>query len=80
MNENIHYIASNYIYIVPFSILLTMAFLQWQKQVGKKNQIVDSTFIIRNALFVGLLVFVIVYLNKPLPSLEESLFVSPADF
>lgn len=80
--DKLHSIATNYIYIVPISIILMMAFLYWQKISDAQNDdnVPNSTFIIRNSLFVGLLVFFVVYYNKPLPSFEESMFVSPADF
>jgi len=72
----------NYMYVIPASVLLTMLFLHWQKYTLKNQHVklLDSTFILRNSLFVGLIAFIIVYLNKPLPRFEDSLYVNPADF
>ena len=83
MNEQIHAIATNFLYAVPITMLITGIFLQVQKTKLKnpaKNTILNNSFIFRNSLFVGLLTFVILYLGKPLPGLEESIIVSPADF
>jgi type IV secretory pathway TrbL component len=82
MNEQLHYFSTNYHLAVPATVFLTMGFLYWQKRTikNKNTDIIDSTFILRNSLFVGVVALFLIYFNKPLPSLEESLLVTPAEF
>lgn len=83
MNEQVHAIATNYLYMVPIAMAVTALWLKLQKSRVKnpaKNVILDNGFFLRNVLFVGTLVFLIMYLGKPLPGFEESIIVRPADF
>lgn len=79
MNEHLHTIFSSYQYAVPVSAVFTALFLYWQKKTikNKNTQVLDNAFILRNAAFVGLLVFLVIYFNQPQPTFEESLHVSP---
>jgi type IV secretory pathway TrbL component len=82
MNEQLYNFATSPHLVIPTAVLLTMVFLYWQKKtIKKKNtELLDSTFIVRNSLFVGVIALFIVYFNKPLPRLEESFSPSPAEF
>lgn len=83
MIDQLNTFATNYAYAVPSAILLTVFWLYFQKQrvrTASKMISIDTPFIVRNSVFVGLLVFAVVYFGKPLPALEESMYVSPADF
>lgn len=80
--EKVHAFATNSLYSVPTIILLTGLFLYWQKSQLKREHkhVIDNVFIIRNSVFVGLLVFMLLQCSKQLPSFEESIYVAPADF
>ena len=83
MNEQLHTFATSYFYAVPTAIALMALFLYFQKSKIKnvsKNTILSTGFILRNAIFVGVLTFALIYFGKPLPGLEESIIVKPADF
>jgi hypothetical protein len=81
--EDLHSYATNPVLMVPLVIGITFLFLHFQKMKLKnpgKNAILDQSFMIRNALFVGAIAGALVYFGRPLPGLEESIIVSPADF
>ena len=83
MNEQLHHFAGNYILVIPVALILTAIWFKIEKNRCKhssKNAILNNTFLYRLLGFVGLLTFALVYLNKPLPGLEESIIVRPADF
>lgn len=83
MNEQLHNFASNYVYIIPFVALLTFLWFKMEKSKTKntaKYAILNNGFLSRLLAFVTIITFTLVYLNKPLPGLEESIIVSPADF
>jgi len=83
MNEQMHDFATNYVVAIPIAMVLTGLWLMFQKSKIKnsaKNQIMNNSFVMRNVFFVGILVFLIMYLGRPLPGLEESIIVRPADF
>lgn len=64
-------------------MIVTAIFLYFQKSKIKnsaKNNIITNSFILRNVAFVGIVAFALIYFGKPLPSLEESIIVKPADF
>lgn len=81
MQEQLHAFATSYIYAVPAAMLLTAAWLQFQKSRMKAHKtLIDSKFITRNTVFAGVVAFLLLYFGRPLPLLEESINVSPADF
>jgi hypothetical protein len=83
MNEQLHSIASNYLYAVPLAMLISALWFTFEKSKVKHNAkhvIMDNSFFMRNIVFIGVLSFILIFLNKPLPGLEESIIVSPADF
>lgn len=83
MNEQLHSIASNYFYAVPLTMAIAALWFKFEKsrvKHGAKHVIMDNSFFMRNIGFVGALAFLLILLNKPLPGLEESLIVTPADF
>lgn len=85
MNEQLHSLASNYLFAIPIVLLLTYVWLRFEKSRAAKSSksaksYFDNAFIMRHALFVAALAFLLIMLNKPLPGLEESIIVSPADF
>lgn len=79
MNEQIHNIASNVLYMVPIAVLLMAGWLKFQKS-KMRVRMVDNQFIWKNSLFVGLLVFAVMFLGKPMTGVEENIIVGPADF
>ncbi len=81
MQDQLHSFATNYMYAVPAVMVLTAAWLHFQKTRMKAHKtLIDTKFMTRNALFAGVLAFLLIYLGRPLPSLEESINVLPADF
>ena len=81
MQDQLHAFASSYIYAVPATMLLTAIWFHFQKSRMKTHKsLIDNKFITKNSVFVGCLAFVLLYLGRPLPLLEESINVSPADF
>jgi len=81
MQDQLHGFATNYIYAVPAAMALTALWLHFQKTRMKTHKtLIDTKFITRNSIFAGLVAFMLVYLGKPLPLLEESINVSPANF
>lgn len=83
MNEQVHALATNYLYAVPAVMVLTYVWLWLQKNRIKhtaKHIIFDGKYMLRNVLFFGAVAFLLLYLGKPLPGLEESIIVSPAPF
>jgi len=81
--ETAHSVATNYTYVIPIAIILYGGVLYVQKcklKCSKKEACVSYPFITRNALFVGFLVFLILYFNKPMEDLDESMYVTPAPF
>ena len=82
MNDQINAIAVNALYVVPFVVLLNFISLKIQKSAIKnnsKNVILNTGFIVKNSLFVGLIVFLVMYLGAPLP-FDDNILVRPADF
>ena len=83
MNEQVHNFASNYLYVIPFAVAMTFIWYKIEKNKCKstaKHTILNNSFLTRLLGFVAILTFALVYANKPLPGLEESIIVSPADF
>jgi hypothetical protein len=79
MNDQIHTFVTN---PAIAACIVGVLLAGWFKYQHKKSKVValDNTFIMRNVLFVSVLVAGIVYFGQPLPPLEESMFVAPADF
>ena len=85
MNEQLHSFASNYIIAIPVVLLATFIWLHFEKKRAAKSSksaksYFDSSYVTRNMMFVAVLAFLLILLNKPLPGLEESIIVTPADF
>ena len=83
MSEQLHNFASNYLFVIPAALVLTAIWFKMEKSKTKspyKNTILNNAFLYRLLGFVAVLTFALVYANKPLPGLEESIIVSPADF
>lgn len=83
MNEQLHSLASNYAYVIPAALVLTFLFYKFEQSKHRhpsKNVILNQGLLYRLLGFVAILSFALVYLNKPLPSLEETINVAPADF
>ena len=83
MFEQLHGFATNWIYMVPFMMLCVAAWLKFeksQKSNPSKSSVLNNQFILRNSLLAGFITFLIMYFGRPLPSLDESIIVSPADF
>ena len=83
MSEQLQSLASNYFYVIPFALLLTFVWHKIEKTKNKhpsKNSVLNQNHLYRLMGFIAVLTFTIVYANKPLPKLEESIIVSPADF
>ena len=82
-SEKIHSVATNIAFIVPITMAITAGWLIFQKskiQHSAKNIVMNNSYLMRNVAFVGVVTLLLVYFNKPLPSLEESINVRPADF
>lgn len=82
MNENLHMLLSNPVYCVPLAALANAGFLFFQKkQLKNSNQkaVFSQTFLIRNSLFVGLLVFLVIHFNTTLPY-DDLMHVGPSPF
>jgi hypothetical protein len=82
MNDKIQSMASNYLYVIPFALIIATIWFKLEKHNMKhpsKNTIMGNTFFYRFLAFVGVLTFIIVYANKPI-SLDDSIVVAPADF
>lgn len=81
MQDQLHAFATNYMYAVPATVVLTAAWLHLQKTRMKVHKnLIDNKFITRNAIFAGIIAFLLLYFGRPLPLLEESINVLPADF
>lgn len=81
MNDKLHVIFSNPVYAVPIAAALNACFLMWQKsQLKKGKEHLNSSFILRNSIFVGLLTFVVIYFGQNIGDQEEYLRVGPASF
>lgn len=82
MNDKIQAIASNYLYVIPIVMLLFAVVFRAQKVKGKngKTPSVDNAFILRNSVFAGVVAAFLLYFNKPLPGLEDTIDVRPANF
>jgi hypothetical protein len=83
MSEQLHSFASNYLYAVPAVMVIAWFWFVFEKSRIRhtaKNTILNNAFLIRNVVFIGAIAFLLILLNKPLPGLEESIIVSPADF
>ena len=82
--ETAYSICKNPFYIVPIAMILCLIYLYIQKWNTKKckNKCIDTPLMMRTSIFIGLLVFIIVWFNKPFDtiSLEDSLNVNPANF
>ena len=80
--EQAHSIATNLAYIVPLAMVVTACWIYFQRTRLKNpvKGVISNNFILRNSLFVGVVVFTVVYFSKPIHSLEESIIVKPADF
>ena len=83
MNEQLHNFASNYVYVIPLVLVLTFAYFKFEQSNHRhpsKNAVLNQGCLYRLLGFIAILTFALVYLNKPLPSLEETINVAPADF
>lgn len=79
ISTQIHAVVTNWMFAVPIAMVLTAMWLMFLKQKEKGTRL-SNNFILKNCVFVGALVAAIVILGKPLPPLEDRLFVGPADF
>ena len=79
MDEYLQQVFTNYKYAIPVAIIFTGIFMYWQKKMikNKDTTVLDSYFILRSSLFVGLLVFTSMYYNKFQASFDENLYVGP---
>lgn len=82
MKQTISDMASNWLYAVPFSMLLVALWFQLQKTTAPKNKkyvSFDSKFIAKNVLFVGALVFAVMHLSKKQLNSDDFMYVGSAD-
>jgi hypothetical protein len=83
MDEQLNKFASNYLIIIPIALILTFVFYNFERtrhNHPSKNAVFNQGFLYRLLTFVAILTFGLVYANKPLPGLEETINVAPADF
>ncbi len=78
--DQLRIVTGNYFFMVPVTVLIVYLVLRAQKQSNGKNVVLDDSALWKNSVFVGLLMGVVLYLNKPLPGLEDSINVRPANF
>ena len=80
MNQALlHRMATEYMFAIPLAMSLAAAFFFLQKSKDKSAKITND-FIIKNSIFVGILVALFVYFGKPIPLIEEAMHVGPAEF
>ena len=79
LQTQIHTLVTKWMFAVPIAMVLTAMWLMFLKQKEKGTRM-SNNFILKNCVFVGALVAAIVLLGRPLPPLEDKLYVGPADF
>jgi len=74
-----HRMATEYMYAIPLAMVIAAGYFWFQKTKDKTVKM-NNDHILKNAIFVGILVGMFVYFGKPIPLIEEAMHVGPAEF
>jgi hypothetical protein len=77
---SVHDFVTNLTLVIPTTMALVALILFIQRSWMKDKRVISNMFIFQNSVLMGLIVFAVVYLGKPVMIPSDNIIVAPADW